>query len=1201
MNTQSRKREVPRFKAMLETLRTFSSQRRRMKALMQKSRPAGTMSLSSSPPHDQPFFLRTASQEMCIDLRQLWCQGNRLIQALLRFHGQFGRVFAERVQRVKVQTKICLAFGAAMVGIFLLAGAGLMTTRSLINSDREVAHTLETTGELQDFLIASMDAEMQRCQLVATGDRQARSRCDLLLQEMEWLRRKIGGVAAADPHLRARLARLDRLLERRLAFFQESFNQALPKPEDAASQRATVLKGRELLDEIQIVIGDLKQVEAAELEARSTRAGRTGQLTGVLLGTGGLFSLIVTGFTLAILRRELAGREQLTGQLQQANRYNRSLIEASLDALVTIGPNGKVMDVNAATEAMTGCSRTELIGTDFSDYFTEPERARAAYERCFQEEAVRDYPLELRNRAGRVTPVLYNAAVYRDGEGEVTGVFAAARDVTALNQSLAALAESGALFRAVFEQAAAGMAQVGLDGRWLRVNQRFCDIVCYSEEDLLQKNFQDITHPYDLATDLAAVDQLLSGKKVTVTLEKRYIRKDHLSVDVHLSLSLVRTLTGEPCYFVVVIEEITERKLAEAALRRSEAVLMEGQRLAGMGSWEWNPGNDRVTWSPEMFNLFGRDPKSGPADFRAAADYFTDESWVRLRSAVEHARTTGTPFELDVEVVRPDGTHRWTTSRGEILGDLNGRVVGLRGTLVDITRRKQAELALQLAQFSVDHLSDAVAWLKPDASILRVNEAATRLLGCAREELLAMTAHDVNPALPPAAWAEHWRELRQKKVLVFEAACRAKDGRLIPVEITANHLEFEGHEFNCSCIRDMTARKQADAELHRTRNLLAEGQRIAHLGSWEYLAETQATFWSEEQLRIYGLNPAGPSPNFQVLLRNHIHPDDAAGLEETFRQCRQDCAVYEQEHRIVRPDGSVRIVQELARPYFGDHGKLVKYVGTTLDITERKQAEADVRRLNAELEERVRERTAELTLVNRELESFAYSVSHDLRTPLRAIDGFSRVVIEDCAGQLDARGRENLERVRMASQRMSQLIDDLLKLSQITRREISRQRVDLSTRALALANELQQGAPDRQVEFVIEPSLVVLADAALMEVVLGNLLGNAWKFTSKQSAAKIEFGATPHAGLPAYFVRDNGAGFDMTYANKLFGAFQRLHSLAEFPGTGIGLATVQRVIHRHHGRVWAQAEVGRGATFYFTLPTNHNQNHERQSHAPGGG
>ncbi len=232
----------------------------------------------------------------------------------------------------------------------------------------------------------------------------------------------------------------------------------------------------------------------------------------------------------------------------------------------------------------------------------------------------------------------------------------------------------------------------------------------------------------------------------------------------------------------------------------------------------------------------------------------------------------------------------------------------------------------------------------------------------------------------------------------------------------------------------------------------------------------------------------------------------------------------------------------------------------------------------------LRHAQSELQIANRELEAFSYSVSHDLRAPLRSIDGFSRALLEDYANKLDAEGKEDLQTVRAASQRMGQLIDDMLTLAKVTRSEIHRAPVDLSALAVAIADELQKASPGRRVEFVLTPGIIAQADARLMRIVLDNLLGNAWKFTGKQPSARIEFGRTTQDGFSAHFVRDNGGGFDMAYAQKLFGAFQRLHTLDEFPGTGIGLATVQRIIHRHGGRVWAKSAPGQGATFYFTLP-----------------
>lgn len=312
---------------------------------------------------------------------------------------------------------------------------------------------------------------------------------------------------------------------------------------------------------------------------------------------------------------------------------------------------------------------------------------------------------------------------------------------------------------------------------------------------------------------------------------------------------------------------------------------------------------------------------------------------------------------------------------------------------------------------------------------------------------------------------------------------------------------------------------------------------------------------------------------WQMLTPPEFHKQDQAALE----QIRQTGVASPWEKEYLHKEG--RRVPILIG-CVALEGRADTALSVILDLSARKQAEQLVHQLNQTLQQR----NLELEATNKELEAFSYSVSHDLRAPLRSIDGFSQALLEDCIDQIDPLGQNYLQRIRQATQRMGRLIDDLLSLSRVTRSEMRVDTVNLSVLAQAITIELHQMAPERQVQFQVQAGLITQGDPQLLRVLLSNLLENAWKFTSKHPQAAIEFGATlTQNGKKVYFVRDDGAGFEMAYASKLFGAFQRLHPMAEFPGTGVGLATVQRIVHRHGGQIWAEAAIEQGATFYFTL------------------
>jgi PAS domain S-box-containing protein len=362
--------------------------------------------------------------------------------------------------------------------------------------------------------------------------------------------------------------------------------------------------------------------------------------------------------------------------------------------------------------------------------------------------------------------------------------------------------------------------------------------------------------------------------------------------------------------------------------------------------------------------------------------------------------------------------------------------------------------------------------------------------------------------------------------------------------------------------------RDSELRLRATLDSMLEGCQIVGF-DWRYLYVNDA---AAEQ---------GRQPKQALLGRTMM--EAYPGIENsemfaTLRRCMEQRVPQRMENEFAFPDGTRGWFQLSVEP--APEGVFI----LSMDITERKRAEAAQRQINADWERRVQERTRALEEANHELEAFSYSVSHDLRQPLRAIDGFSQVLLEDHRDHLDAKGHPHLERIRAAAQRMGLLIDDMLNLSRITRAEIKREPVDLSALARTAWAAARERDPARSVAVEVQDGLTTEADPRLLGVALGNLIGNAWKFTRDKPQARIAVGALPGGPEPVYFVRDNGAGFDMAYADKLFAPFQRLHSPREFEGTGIGLAIVARVVQRHGGRVWAEGAVGQGATVYFTLP-----------------
>ena len=601
--------------------------------------------------------------------------------------------------------------------------------------------------------------------------------------------------------------------------------------------------------------------------------------------------------------------------------------------------------------------------------------------------------------------------------------------------------------------------------------------------------------------------------------------------------------------------------------------------------------------------------------------------------AIKQALHTGQVQTFEYQLPTVEGTRDYearTVASGE-----NATLILVR----DITKRKRAENALRESEERFRRLAenapDVIFRWSMERGLEYISPIVSEATGYTAEELMVnpLLGFEIATGKDPQIVADYERVIAQGTAMpAREVPYVRKDGSLAYLDVRSalvkddkgNVVAFEG------ILRDITERKLAQTErerlladlMYRGTQLVAAAEvsksAITILDPEELISQTVNQIQQRFDFYYVGLFLVNEAGKYAVLHAGSGEPGRkmleaghrlAAGGRSMIGQC-----VAQAEARIALDVGQEAVRfnnpllpetrSEMALPLIsrgecigaltvqsnkeaafspGDVAILQMMADQLAIAITNARLYDEIQRYATQLEERVDERTAELAAVNKELEAFAYSVSHDLRAPLRSMDGFSQALLEDYVGQLDATGQDYLRRVRAASQRMGQLIDDLLKLSRLTRGELWRETVNLSALAQEIATELHRAQPERQVEFVITEGVVAHGDADLLRVVLENLLGNALKFTSKQTCAKIEFGYTEGEGAPVYFVRDNGAGFDMAYADKLFGAFQRLHRVDEFEGSGIGLATVQRIIHRHGGRVWAEGAVDKGATFCFTL------------------
>jgi len=486
----------------------------------------------------------------------------------------------------------------------------------------------------------------------------------------------------------------------------------------------------------------------------------------------------------------------------------------------------------------------------------------------------------------------------------------------------------------------------------------------------------------------------------------------------------------------------------------------------------------------------------------------------------------------------------------------------------------------------VSDSNDAVIMHDLEGKILAWNRGAKENYGYTEAEALGTNVREIVAEPDREAALNLIRRIKQGDIVKsFELRRVAKDGRILDVWLTTTLLTDEKGKpvAIATTERDITDRNKAE---HAIKDKLEDMSRMATVISDSNDAvilhdlDGKILAWNRGAKETYGYTE---TEALGMNVRDIVAEPDREAALNLIHRIKMGDIVKSFELRRVARDGRILDVWLTTTLLTDEKGKPVAIATTERDITGRKLAEAEIKKINAELEQRVYERTLQLETINKELETFAYSVSHDLMAPLRSIDGFSNLLLKNYSNLLDDQGKDYFRRVMNASKKMGLLIDDLLKLSRFTRVEMKREITDLSSFAKSIAEELQAADPERKATFVIQHGMIENADSDLIQIALQNLISNSWKYCRYKPETEIEFGTIEKEGKRVYFVRDNGAGFDMKYVDKLFGAFQRLHSVTEFEGTGIGLATVSRIIHRHGGRIWAEAVVDFGATFYFTL------------------
>lgn len=792
-------------------------------------------------------------------------------------------------------------------------------------------------------------------------------------------------------------------------------------------------------------------------------------------------------------------------------------------------------------------------------------------------------------RSGEEREIEWHDQTLRDERGNVVSVLAIGQDVTVRVRMQSIERESQLRLQNIFDGMLAFIGLYTPEGMLIEVNRVPLEAAGVKREDVIGKPFWDAYwwsySPQAQEHVRTVLRRAAQGETVRDDFQVRVADEQFIIVDG--MFSPLRDETGRITQIISSGIDISDRKRIEQALRTSEDRLNEAQRIAQIGSWELDLVSGKLAWSEEIFRLFEIDKTRFGATYEAFLDAIHPEDLEAVNAAYTRSLETRAPYETTHRLRMADGRIKHVIERCELEFDAGGKPLKSVGTVQDITERKLADEALaeshRLLKAIIDTSPVRIFWKDRELRFLGCNPVFARDAGKAHpDDLLGKDDYQMSWKVQAEIYRADDRQVMDSGVakLAYEEPQTTPDGQNIWLRTSKVPLRNEKNEIIgvLGIYEDVTEGKLAEQQARRLSNILEGSLNEIYVFDADSLnfvlvnqgARTNLGYTMEDLRKLTPMN-----------LKPEYSPVSFAALVAPLRSGAQRLIRFSTVHR--RKDGSIYPV-EIHLQMFSDDSPPV-FVAVVIDITERKRAEAALNELNSELDHRVKERTAKLEAVNKELETFTYTVSHDLKAPLRGIDGYSRLLLENHSDRLDDEGRDFLANVRRATQHMGQLIEDLLAYSRLERRDMQSGKVD--ARAL-IEGVLAQCAVDISARgvtvSVAVPFSSMTADRDGLAMTLRNLLENALKFTGNVPQPKIEIGGRDTGNACILSVRDNGVGFDMKFHDRIFDIFQRLHRSEDYPGTGVGLAIVRKAMQRMGGRAWAESEPGQGATFYLELP-----------------